>query len=408
MKLHRKTILFVLFVIIFISDDTLLFGTNENQYFIMGRFVLYGVMLLLCCNYFWKHVDRNILWPIGLILLSFLYVPVLNGDYRNGYLLQLLTVLLAIKIAVVIKFDDFIHYFVRFIYFISLFAIVVFFISLLVPSVIDLFPTISNYGGVNYATLVVANVMKIDGAFRSCSIFREPGVYCIYLLICIIYELFYLPRFRLKHLIVFIFALITTFSTTGYLLLALLIVGYIFQNKNLKVKMWLMILILVFVSFILPSLYDQVFSKLNPDNYEYLSTMSRVSSLVIPFMIFLNNPWGVGLSKFVDLYPIFSYQLFGIEFSPEGESTNTFINTFAIYGAIYGIILIFAVNRLTMYFKRSWISKIIIFLVFLLMFSSQELRFSLLFNILIVYGLLYRKESHQIQLISDKAGINYH
>ena len=108
--------------------------------------------------------------------------------------------------------------------------------------------------------------------------------------------------------------------------------------------------------------------------------------------MFKDHTLGVGLTNFAELYPTYSLMLFNVELNPEGEATNTITNTFAIYGIIYGVILIVAIWRMVQQYHKPILITLTIFAIYLFLFSTQELRFSLLFNILIMYGLMDKKK----------------
>lgn len=388
---QKKIILLLTFIVIVISEDTLMFGTNINQMFVGIRFIVYIFLLFFCFNSTWRHIEIRTLIPTLFIITSFLIVMMINRDFRNGYFLQLLGVLLALKIANTIKFSEFMECFLKIIYFFSIASIGLFAFVSVLPSMINVLPTMSNYGNLEFATILVSNIMKLDGLLRNSCIFREPGVFGLYLIICLLYEFFYATQLYIKRVIVLLVALVTTFSTTAFFAFALIILGYVLQGKNFKAKVYVSIGVAIFVVFILPMISEIVFSKLDANTPEYRSTLSRIASMTIPLAMFKDHLLGVGLSNFVDLYPSYSLDLFGFEFKPEGEATNTFINTFAIFGIVYGTILIYAVWRLAQRYRKSMLVTLMIFTTFLLLFSSQELRFSLLFNLLVMYGLMYIK-----------------
>lgn len=388
---HKKTIFLLTFIVIVFTEDTLLFGTNMNNLFMVGRFIFYIILLLFFFNSTWRHINKLVIIPTLLIIASFLTVMLLNNDFRNGYILQLLSIFIALKIANTIKFHEFIEYFSKIIYFLSIASICLFVLINAFPTAINLLPTITNIGDVQFGTILVSNIMKLDGVLRNSSIFREPGVYGIYLIICLLYHFFVASSLNLKRIIVFFIALLTTFSTTAFFALILIIIGYILQGRNIKAKVYISVGTAIFIIFLLPLISEIVFSKLNENTAEYRSTLSRIASFTIPLSIFKDHPLGVGLSKFVDLYPSYSSRLYGLIFRSDGEATNTFINTFAIYGVIYGLILIYAIWRLACLYMKSALVTFIIFSIYILIFSSQELRFSLLFNLLIMYSFIYRK-----------------
>ena len=385
----RKIVIFIIFVVIFISDDSLLFGTNMNKTFIVFRYLLYFGILIYLTLKFGFRIDKRLLIPLILILLSFLVTMIINVDFRPGYFLEFLVILLAALISNRIKFRDFTYYYSKIVYVLSAISLVVFSIAIIVPSIIHIFPTIMNYGGIEYNSLFICNVIKTNSPFKNIGIFREPGVFVIYLLIAILIELYYNKEINYKRLLVFITAIITSSSTAGYIVLAFLLFVYIIKTNNIKIKIGFSILIAFFLIFFLPTLGSLVFAKFDTQSFEYRSTLSRVSSFVIPFMIFIEHIYGIGLSKFEGLYITYSQRFFGIAFSPSGESTNTILNTFAIFGLIYGCVLIFGLINFSRIFNSSKINIFTVFVALLLMTSTQELRFSLLFNIIVMYGFIY-------------------
>jgi hypothetical protein len=387
-SMSRNLVFFIIFVVIFISDDSLLFGTNENSLFIAFRYILYlGILLYLNIKYGFK-IDRRLLMPLILIFLSFLITMVINTDYRTGYYLEFLVVFLAAIISNRISFKDFTYYFSKIVSVLAGISIIIFSIAIISPDVIHLFPTIMNYGGVEYNSLLLCNVMKTNTLPENISVFREAGVFVIYLLFAVIIELYYNKEINIRRLLIFLIGIITASSTAGYIVLAFLLFIYILKTSNTNIKIGFSILIALFLIFFYQTLVTQVFDKLDNQSSDYRSTLSRVSSFAIPFMIFIEHFNGIGLSKFGEFYIDYSQRFFGIAFSPTGESTNTILNTFAIFGVIYGSVLIYGIYRFSRIFKSSKINIFTVFFALLMMTSTQELRFSLFFNLIVMYGFI--------------------
>jgi len=320
---------------------------------------------------------------------------IINKDYRNGYFIQFFVVLLAAFISNRIRLRDFIHYYSNIVYTISILSLVVFVGVSIYPSIINIFPTINNYAGSVFANLFVSNVIiNSNNILRNFCIFREPGVFIIYLLLGLIIELYYNGIIDYKRVFVYIVTIVTTFSTTGYILLAFLLLIFIVKNIRKRIVFWSTIGLLCLTIFLIPIEYSVVFAKFDTHNYAYLSAQSRISSVVIPFMIFVEHWYGIGLSNFVINYLEYSKIIFGRVISPEGDSTNTILNTFAIYGVFYGSILFYGLFKFAKSLCSQKIMAIPIFLILLLISSAEELRFSLLFNIIIMYGFLYVETSN--------------
>jgi hypothetical protein len=314
-----------------------------------------------------------------------------NGDFRNGYFVQLLTLLFATLIVKFLDFDLFIKCFSKILFVLSVISLFVLLIANLTPSLLAPFPETVNFGGVSFKNLLVCAVFTETNFLRNISIFREPGVFVIYLLFGIIIEFFYNKILNKKYLIVFLIAVISTVSTSGIGILLLLLVGYMFKVNKFKIYLFVStVLILSIISLIaLPDFSFLLFSKMDTDSSDYVSTLARLSSFSVPFYIFLNNPvTGVGLSNFVTLYSIYSVELFGVFIDPESASTNTIINTFAIFGFFYGGLILLSFFKISKRLSKSTFSKIIILVSILLMLSTQEMRYSLFVNVLFMYGLM--------------------
>jgi O-antigen ligase len=144
-------------------------------------------------------------------------------------------------------------------------------------------------------------------------------------------------------------------------------------------------LISIFVYF--PTLYENVFAKLNTNNKDYLSSLSRIASFLVPIEIIKESPiFGVGLTDFVKYYETLSTRVVGYTMKADSTSTNTFLNLFAIFGIIYGGIII----KYYYHFCKLVLNKsaFLLLIIIFIMFSSQDLRYSLLFLTLLSYGII--------------------
>ena len=387
--------LFVLLsLVLFVSDDTLTFGTNVNQGFIVVRYILYTIALvvMLCSS---KLRETSLEPRSRLVLMlagcGFVFAMARNLDFRNGYILQAVVMLLAVVLSRYVDRRLFLIAFARYLYWLAVFSLVVFFLTIMARPLVEIFPITVNYGGVEFSNLFFCAVFRDSEVLRNMSIFREPGVFALYLAVGIAIELLYKERICYRHLIVFLAALTTTFSTAGFSIFAVLMMSYLVKSRNVKAiaSVASVVVIGLVVLSSAPDLFEQVFSKFNEDSADFASALARLSSISVPSLIFFHNPFfGVGLTNFVEQYLLYSQELFGIPISPEGSSTNTIINTFAIYGAVLGTLLSFGLFRFARFLTISKTTSILLFVALLMVFSSQELRFSLFFNTLIMIGLV--------------------
>ncbi len=168
-------------------------------------------------------------------------------------------------------------------------------------------------GNIDYNTLVytVSNFkyeqeqMVSIGSFN---IFRnpgfawEPGAFAVYVNIAILFNLLR-NKFNLgnnKKLWIFVVALITTFSTTGYSIFILLILFYIYNQQFIRI-IWLVpvIIFMVIYLFTLPFMAEKITKATefntkelvyNSLKYDAKYQPQRFESLRIDFIDFLNHP----------------------------------------------------------------------------------------------------------------------
>ncbi|MDD4144847.1 MAG: hypothetical protein PHN68_09445 [Prolixibacteraceae bacterium] len=147
-------------------------------------------------------------------------------------------------------------------------------------------------------------IINIGGTslYRNAGFAWEPGAFAIYINIAIFFNLMR-NKFTIKnnkHLWVFIPALATTFSTTGYSIFILLILFYLFNKNALKITLLIpFTTFITIIIFTLPFMMNKVIDNLEYDTetmlynsakYDNHYSPQRFQSLQIDVIDFLNNP----------------------------------------------------------------------------------------------------------------------
>jgi O-antigen ligase len=240
--------------------------------------------------------------------------------------------------------------------------------------------------------------------FRNYGVFREPGVYSIYLILGIIYVAFYFKKISYFKLIVFLLALMSTFSTAGYLVLILVLVVFLIENRHHNKKIiylsFLIFSLTILSLYLYPDIFVSVFSKLQRTSSSYGSTLSRLASVVVNLNMFLNYPlFGAGLSNYEYLFEHYSSIIYSIPLSSSGQSSNTFMSILATYGFALFAIVVHSLYKFSCRLTRSKVSNVLLFVAIGLMFSSGDMRYSLTFYIMIFYGLNGRIQKRKVKLL---------
>ncbi len=374
----------LVFIIIFISPDTLLFGTNINEDMVqISKYVsiIIAVILLLFAIIRKPVMDFKTSLIFSILSINLLLACFINGEPVYNYVYRLILIITAYLFTWLIERELFLGAFELFMRIIALSSIVIYIIYLAVPDILNILPKIINSNEIVYHNAVLS-VIHATSNIRSYGIFREPGIFAIFLLFALYILLFEKANYKIRYIFIYVIAIILTFSTTGYLLLGMMLLVYIIMKRdtNKANKTFLLIAsltALISMLILTDLLYSdsRVFDKLN--TLTTGSAGARIDSFFMNFRILLDYPlFGAGAYKVSDLF---------LENSMK-DNTNTFLGMFSSYGVIFSGIVLYS-YYLFLKQKNNIIISISIFLLFFLMLSSESLLNNVVFYIIAFYGI---------------------
>lgn len=375
----------IFFLLIFVSDDTVLFGTNANGVFIG---IKYATIISLFVYFFVKSITRKPLSSKNILIAICMSLLVLlsgfsNNDWITGYFYKILLIWFGLSITSVTRIDVFLKYFVDTIYFLTIYSILCQLLYLIIPGAISVFPLITNSADVSFHNLGLA-VIPIEGTLRLYGPFREPGVFQIFLNIAILITLAKPKIDRLKFVILSL-GLILTQSTTGYIaffiILCSLISGHPEDKSFLLFSTIIGVAALIFFTDLL-SFQGQVFDKIQDQSRH--TTIARMASVFCNIELIKEYPiFGCGLSKLEDLFPVLSFRKYGFA-SP--HNTNVMLIQYAAHGIVYGLIWTLFVGKFFISFSESFFVKSLLFIAFCVICEGENLSWSVFYYILLFYG----------------------
>ena len=301
-----------------------------------------AILLALSYNLTKLHIPLTI--SVLLFLFNVLITTIFREDELQQFVIYAVYILIALVISQTMK-TDFNVIFVRLFCFLAVFSLALLAIYLVLPSLVQLLPTITNRYGLSAYTALFSTITSFGNVTfpRNQGIFWEPGAYQTFLNIAAAITLFS-PAFqkkRAKYTAIFALAVFTTFSTTGYVVFCGLLLVYclneIFTNNNsnvvLKYSALLLFLILLFLlmfSLLPQDLQFQLFGKLgaylrDPDKYS--STSVRMDAITAAWNNFLEHPL-LGCGTNVNTSGTYA----------RGLMTCTPLNYFAYYGIFVGVL----------------------------------------------------------------------
>lgn len=338
-----------------------------------------------------KSINRSSLYLITYLLVLILVNSVHDTSFENS-ILFFIPIFIGFVIASSIKFLDLVKVFISIVVFLAAFSLVTFFISLVAPNIIVLLPSLG-YRLESQATIhnaIFSVCISNSEVLRNYGIAWEPGAFSILLCLSLYALLAFEDKVSKVKLIIIVVAILTTFSTMGYFVMAGILLSIMFKRKEINNKMrnyiLLLTAILLILLFVLPSsITDIVFKKLSGlfsegKNVAY-TTQARLNAIIYPFEAFCSSPLvGVGYDEF----SVINKELCG------GVATNTILNWFAAMGLLLGVPCTFCyinfISKNAKYLKTSIWGIIILFFVAILLISTESLlRISLIY-IMIFYG----------------------
>lgn len=382
----------IVFLLVFVSDDTVLFGTNNNSLFI---YLKYAVVSFLLAYFFVKSKKKAAYCkrPKGILLFLILLVVlsgVINFDFTLGYPYKIILMLLAYYYCSTTPYQNFGSSFVDCMTFIAAYSLVSYVIYTLSPSLVSWAPVITNSSELEFRNLLFCVVPDTRFSGRLFGPFREPGVYQALLNIAIIFHVQTSSKVSIGRIALFVISIILTQSTTGFLVMALSI-AYIFVNNTNKSKVsyfFIAILLLCGALYLAnnTTMLDSdgsVFGKLQDQDRE--STIARMASVTCNLKIIGMDPlFGVGLSNLSEIFPMLCMQEYHIY---NVSNTNMLLIQFASHGILFGILWFIGVLNFTLYSSRETrISKLLWIAIILLLCVGENLAWDVLFSIILMYG----------------------
>ena len=389
----NKVYFAVMFLIIYCSHDTLMFGTNTNNLFITVRkiipFLLCAVLLLMDLVERRRYSSKHLLWGIFVIILPLLSC-IANNEAWDNYIYRLAIMLCAFLLALSNDHEKICEDYCAIMAFLSLWSIGVFVITSVWPWLVSMAPSIVNTNGYSYANLLFSVVEKSSNV-RNYGLFREPGVYVVFLTIAFLFEIVKgNSKKRTKRIFIFTVAMLTTVSTAGYIILAAIFIYLVSFNRDIKHKPLIVITICGAVLILATQtnllLADgAMFSKFSIGSNSYGSWFARLSSLTENLKIAINNPfWGIG-----------RYSLYTVVLAQNGvyaavDNTNTIMIGFAAYGIPFGIMLIMGCWK---YFRKKTdniIFAVFLFMILFMSLSNEDMGQNVIFYYIVFAGFYER------------------
>lgn len=345
-----------------------------------------------------------------LILLFWLSLNILSTFFNNssfdlngiiGYMTIFLisyTLIRYIGFTFMFKFE-------KVVYILSFTSLIIFFLNCIFPSFfVSLSPIFAPYTDPFYTDrfnnywyafiythdVIVESVTLFD--LRNSGFMWEPGAFAMILAIMILYNWFTNQIKFSTKIIIYFAALISTFSTAGYLALFNLVLIYVYNRNKNESKQTIFIILFILSVVIYPIITNTEFiggkinsyleenqkKELNFDTNKDIFEINRYSAFLIKSYRFIQYPLGYGIVK-----PNLNNEIIN-----KTDGVNGLGEILVRWGLIGFIFTIYSIFHFIVFFNRYNYPKFIVFLsvtVFITLFFSNPIENHYIIYFIILY-----------------------
>lgn len=373
----------ITFAILILSNDTLfggvLLGIEKSTVILVVLSIPMYIIFLKN-----RRINKDIIVVWVLIFLILLTI-VFNNEFRGFHTYMIFSIITAYIYCKVYSFTQMKENYLKVMTFLCLYSLITtYFIKYLGLGI----PKVTNTANVTLYNFVFSYAIPTSNYIRNFGIFREPGVYQIFISLAMIFEIFNNKNINKKKLILFTVTMFSTFSTVGFVNLFIIYAIYFIINiKNIKMnKKWIYnVMSLGIVSIIaitmlmknkvIQSNIETAFAKIE-NTESFTVNNARWESITYLLPKVFDKPWcGNGCSFFIQELKI---------------NTNTIISIFVIYGLPFGIIYILLIYNFCTKVTQNTITQIGIFLILFFSLCCQYMPYNIF--LWVIYLILFMKK----------------
>lgn len=405
---NNKRIYLAMVLLLLLLHDNLVFTSLVDDSII--KLLIFSIFCLIYFRYIYLNrrinINRSLILVI-LIILVFLNMTI-NQDFTFGYFYIILLLISAFIISEVISYDSFIESSINVIVFITIYALCCYLLSPLVFYYRSFFYSFSNEADLPFIHLGLAVLVDIEGYYRLFGMFRESGVFQIFLNTAIIMELFLRKgRVRFFKLSVLLAGLILTFSTPGYLATILILISYTFfskkkisekEKKSIIAGVMLLVVMLLVLYFSNSTFSDGInnaWTKLTNKESSYLG---RTTSIIVELKLWSEKPiFGYGIQEGFELSKTAGMETLGFYMF----NTSTITGLLVTFGGIFTLILVLMLLAFSLRLKTNFIGAFLITIGIFIMISSQLMMYNAYFYALLFISIKNMKYRKRIEEKTD-------
>lgn len=274
------------------------------------------------------------------------------------------------------KIDDFLHKFKRVMFYICAFYLACY---VILRSFVDvcMLPAIRGLAdlGILYDHANMVSYYKAGIVYpRSWSFYREPGIYQMFIISALTLEMTMERKPSRLRIVIFSLAVLSTYSKTGYLSLAVVLLAGFFAMRNKKGIKNFYLLGGIAALPALPRMAGVVTDAFTATGRSAHSWYSRKASILSNLYLYLQNPLtGVSMGGVFNQFASVTKEQFGLVAGDLAitDNTNTILLNFAAFGTILGIMFLVSQWKGIKSLTNNELSRILFFVSLLFLYAGE-------------------------------------
>lgn len=395
----RKLKDFISVIIIIFMSGAVKFQNNNRLYSILLPVVL--LVIYFCkkgINFKYDAALEFLVLLVGWLFFSTLLHFLIFGQsvFPFGDIMKILSGYIMIGIMPDIK--KFITCYNKVILFLAVTSLIVWIMLNINSGWVQKFDIIHDYAYSRYYDIYIYavpyNAAAGSGTIRNYSIFWEPGAYQLFLNISIFFDLIYSKKTLNPAIIIKIIALLTTFSTTGYIILGLIMVIKYLNLKKIREKL---LFFIIGITMFFGLFWQNFLDKFSTTGDSYMSYSRRSYDVFFDLKVWCGSPFsflfGVGIKEYQNRFGALLYDWMGSHIVIASSSSNGLTSLLSMYGIIGFMIIIFFYTCCICKFKNN-IDIMAIFatlMIFMISVATENFLFSPLLISLAMYLNQYKR-----------------
>ncbi len=394
-KISLWMYIFVYYLII--GSDCILFCYNQNQTVV--KWAQYGMVLVSAVVFaiaLLKGGGKKKYLFLFLALIMIVITAVYYGEFSGGYISLIALFTMGTAFFDVIDPNKFKKVFLNLMTAICVASLLTWLFSSAFLK-LSFFPSIYNVLGREYRFYFLSNISVIDPT-RNYGLFTEPSRFQAYLNLSLIFLLFdTVKKLDIKRIVLFIITLLTTFSTTGYIAFALIVIAFVLSPK-VSLRMFYKVLLMVVLGVVIAVMFNSnedfawAITKVTAGE-KSRSAATRFNSLYANLVvIFESFPLGTGIQN---ANSAFAEALDSLGNLYASTNTVTLLIYFVKFGFVVG--LYYFVNMIKGVRNISnGANTLLLVFAFIVMTSGITMIESILFSIIVFYPQTYETQEDKL------------